>query len=64
MQIASMPAPPRPIEPGGVGPIRNTTAMVGVETPVADGVDERLQVAAASRDQHAEAPIHDRFEWS
>jgi len=52
---------PRPIESRGVCSIRNNDGDGCVQAAVADGVDERLEVAATSRDEDAKAPVHDRF---
>ena len=37
-------------------------AIVGVKPPRRDRVEDRLQIAAAPRDQNSEAAIHDRFD--
>ena len=52
---------PRALEPGGIRAVRDHDRDRGVEAPVANGVDERLEVAAAPRDQDAKAPVHDRL---
>ena len=44
------------IEAAGAGDVRDDDGNRGVEPSVGDGVDERLQVAAAARDQDAEPP--------
>jgi hypothetical protein len=55
------PRPPRPIEPCRIAPIRDDDGDRRLEATVADGVDQRLQIAAAPRDQDAEAPVHVRL---
>ena len=55
------PSLPRSIEPGRIRPIRDDDSDRGVEAAVADGVDQRLQIAATPRDQDAKAPVHVRF---
>ena len=52
---------PRALEPRRVLAIRDDDRDRRVEAPVADRVDERLEVAAASRDEDAKAPVHDRL---
>ena len=61
MQIVSMPALSRAFEPGRVSAVRDDDRNRRVEAPVANGVDQRLEVAAAPRDQDAKAPVHDRL---
>jgi hypothetical protein len=52
---------PRPIETRSVVSIRNNDRDGCIQTAVADGVDERLEIAAAPRDEDAKAPVHERF---
>ena len=49
-----------PFQPGRILSIGDDDRDRGVEPPVANGVDQRLQVAAASRDQDAKAAIHEQ----
>ena len=52
---------PRALEPRRVRAVRDDDGNRRVEAAVANGVDERLKVAAAPRDQDAKAPVHDRL---
>ena len=45
---------PSPVYPGSIRPIRNDDGNPGPELTARTGIDERLQVAAAAGDQHAE----------
>ena len=47
----------RALEPAGVVLIRDDDRNRRVEPPLADRVDQRLQVAAAPRDQYAEPAV-------
>src|SRR5262249_33468619 len=49
---------PRPLEPFDAGAIRDHDGNQRVEPPIANGVDDRLQIGSAARDQNAEAPAH------
>jgi hypothetical protein len=53
---------PRAVEAVRLRTVRDDDGNRGVERAVADGVDDRLQVAAATRDEDAEPSIHFRFE--
>ena len=53
--------PPRAFEAGRIGSIGNNDRDRGVETAVTSGVDERLKVAAAPRDQNAQPAVHERL---
>jgi len=44
----------RPLEPAGIGAIRNDDGDRRAQTAFGNRVDERLQVAATARDEHAD----------
>jgi hypothetical protein len=52
---------PRARETRRVSAIRDDHRNRRLEAPVANGVDQRLKVAAAPRDQDAKATVHDRL---
>ena len=52
---------PRAFEASRIGSIGNNDYDRRVEASVTSGVDERLQVAAAPGDQHAQAAVHERL---
>lgn len=47
-----------PFEPCRVFPVRDDESDGGVEPPVLNGVDERLEIAATARDEYAKAPAN------
>ena len=49
---------PRTFEASRFGAIGNDDRDGGVEASVTNGVDQRLKVAASSRDEDAEAPVN------
>ena len=49
-----MPGAPRSLEALGILAIRDHERESGVEAAIRHGIDERLQIAAASGDQHAD----------
>ena len=49
-----MPGRARALEPAGVGAIRDDDRDARRQPPFVDGVDERLKVAAAARDEDAD----------
>ena len=60
----SMPACRARSSPAASARFEMTTAIVASRRPSRIGVDERLEIAAAARDQHAEAPVHDRLTYA
>ena len=53
------PGRPRAIEAGGVGTVGDHHRNRRPDPAVGDGIDDRLQVAAAARDEDAESRGHD-----
>ena len=60
MTSVSMPAPPRAVEPAGIGAVGDDDGDARVERTALDRVDERLEVAAAPGNEHADAAAVDR----
>ena len=52
----------RAVEALRIGPIGDDDADLGVEPAVLDGVDDRLEVAAAAGNQHPESPRHHKLQ--
>ena len=52
---------PSDLQTGSVGAIRNHDGDNRIQSPVADGVDERLKIAASARDEDAKTTVHSRF---
>ena len=48
----------RSLEPGSIRPVRNHDGQLSIELPGLDGVDDRLEVAAPTRDQDTNAPTN------
>src|SRR4051794_900759 len=49
----------RPEQTGSVGAIRDHDRDGRIEASFVDGIYDRLEIAAAARDQHTEAAAHD-----
>ena len=49
------------LQTGSVGAIRNYDSDNRIQSPVADGVYERLKIAASARDEDAKTTVHSRF---
>ena len=51
----------RNLQTASVGAIRNHDSNDGIQPPIADGIDERLKIAASARDENAKPAVHSRF---
>ena len=49
------------LQTGSAGAIRNYDGDNRIQSSVADGIDERLKIAASARDENAKTTVHSRF---
>ena len=52
---------PSDFQTSSFGAIRNHDGDNRIQPPVADGVDERLKIAASAGDEDANTTVHSRF---